>query len=459
VAVPFAGSGYRRGIGIRAGAISVALLACATLFATPSHAASAPALWVPGLGQHDVVADGVTVGLRAARPATARVAVTVRSNGRAVSTRPRTIRLRAGETRRMRFPLPARARSMAGGCAATSATATATSPGARRRVTRSVEPQAPACSRFFGPAAVWNVAPAPGAPLDPQSRAITGELRRQVDEGIRAGRPPTINTTSYSSPVYTVAGSEPTVRVALDQPRDLAPALQKAFDSVPLPATAKPAAGLDAQLFVWQPATDTLWEFWKLRKASDGWHARWGGRLDDVSTGPGHFAGDRANWGATGTSLPLAGGLMTTAELRAGNIDHALAIALPRVRAHEYALPAQRTDGESNSTTSVPEGARFRIDPAVDLAALNLPPALLPIARAAQRYGMIVRDRGGAVALYAEDPSPFGSDPYPTLFAGRASDLMRRFPWDKLQLMKMDLRREPGSSSPVPNLCGLLPCP
>jgi hypothetical protein len=316
--------------------------------------------------------------------------------------------------------------------------------------------------RFFGPDAVWNVAPGPGAALDPKSSAITAELRRQVDEGIRSRRPPTVNTTTYSVPVHTVVAGVPTVRVTLDQRAALAPGLQEAFEHVPLPADAKPAAGFDAQLVVWQPWSDTMWEFWKLRKAADGWHATWGGRLENASSGPGHFSGERANWGATGTSLPLAGGLITAAELRRGRIDHALAVALPKTRADEFALPAQRTDGDSRATASVPEGARFRLDPALDLDALDLPPALLVIARAAQRYGMIVRDRGGSVALYAEDPQPLGENPYRELFGGRtAPELMKRFPWSRLQLLRMDLRREPGSSqgAPVGAVCGLLPCP
>ena len=30
---------------------------------------------------------------------------------------------------------------------------------------------------------------------------------------------------------------------------------------------------------MYQPSTDTLWEFWLMRRAADGWHARWGGKL------------------------------------------------------------------------------------------------------------------------------------------------------------------------------------
>jgi hypothetical protein len=448
----------------QAGGILAAAAACAVALvaatAAEAKVSEAPAsVRIAPLRQHDVLTDGVALELRSARATRTRVAVGLRFASGAVALGTRTVRVSAGEVRRLRFPLSPRARAMASSCQTTRATATARAAGVRRTTTRGVQADPP-CSRFFGPAAVWNVPLADDAPLDPNNSAITAELRRQVAEGYQSGMAPTINTTAYSSPIYTVPSGAPTTRVIVDQPAGSAGDLPQAFAAVPLPDVARPAAGSDAQAFVWQPSTDTIWEFWQLRRASDGWHARWGGRLDNVSTGPGHFDGPRSNWGATGTSLPLAGGLMTLSELSAGRIDHALALAVPRARAHEFALPAQRTDGQSNATASIPEGARFRIDPSVDLATLGLPPALLPIARAAQRYGIIVRDRGGAVALYAEDPTPLGSNPYPALFGGKASDLMRKFPWTKLRLMKMSLQREPGTSSPVaPVVCGLLPCP
>ena len=50
-------------------------------------------------------------------------------------------------------------------------------------------------------------------------------------------------------------------------------------------------------------------------------------------------------------------------ELKAGRIDHALAINLPAPRAGVFAWPAQRTDG-TGPPTALPEGARLRLDPA-----------------------------------------------------------------------------------------------
>ena len=133
-----------------------------------------------------------------------------------------------------------------------------------------------------------------------------------------------MNTTSYSVPVYVVPDSEPVQHVTLDT---WGPDLQQAFDAVPIPAGAKAAAGSDEHMVVWQPSTNTMWEFWQMHQESDGWHAEWGGEMDDVSTDPGYFThtGQTTNWGATATGLPLLGGLVTEADLQRGYINHALA--------------------------------------------------------------------------------------------------------------------------------------
>src|SRR5215208_2909629 len=72
------------------------------------------------------------------------------------------------------------------------------------------------------------------------------------------------------------------------------------------------------------------------------WHASWGGRMRGVSTHPGFYrrvinaAGtvvEDANWGSTASSLPMAGGMVTLEDLRAGRIDHALQLLLPLPKA------------------------------------------------------------------------------------------------------------------------------
>jgi hypothetical protein len=278
----------------------------------------------------------------------------------------------------------------------------------------------------FAPSSVWNAPLRDDAPVAADSPGLVAELQRQV-----TAYGSWINTGQYSSPVYTVAAGQPRVWVTLDNNM---PALQQSFATVPIPDNAVPAKGTDAHLTVWQPATDSLWEFWKLRRATDGWHARWGGAMTGVSTSPGYFP---APLGATGTSLPLLGGLMRVAELQAGRIDHALALAIPQAKATDFSWPAQRTDGAQTFAGAIPEGTRLRIDPRLDLSTLGLPPVGLTMARAAQRYGIVIRDQAGAVTFYGEDPAPLGApSPYAALYAGKyPSNILAKFPWSRLQVV------------------------
>jgi hypothetical protein len=162
-----------------------------------------------------------------------------------------------------------------------------------------------------------------------------------------------------------------------------------------------------------------------------------------ASANPGYFD-DHPQWGATATSMPLLGGLMRLDELRAGRIDHALAIGLPETRAGVFSWPAQRTDGNVDSAAAIPEGLRFRLDPRLDLDRLPMAPIVRQMARAAQRYGIVVRDRAGAVAFVAEDPTPTGANPFagPAGFFGGQyiSQLLAAFPWAHLQALRTDLR-------------------
>jgi hypothetical protein len=117
---------------------------------------------------------------------------------------------------------------------------------------------------------------------------------------------------------------------------------------------------------------------------------------------------------------------------------------IPWARPKVYAWPAQRTDGASDDPNAIPEGARFRLDPRLDISSLHLPPLTRMIAEAAQRYGIIVRDQTGqAVGFFAENTAQFGTNPYDGpggLFGGTPSNiLMRSFPWQHLQVLRMNL--------------------
>jgi hypothetical protein len=308
---------------------------------------------------------------------------------------------------------------------------------------------APAATGLFAPDSVWNAPLPPDAPLDPANAVLVKTLRDTVAQNEAAGWGPWI-ATAETSPLYIVAANQPTVRVQLD-PGSWKTTLQQAFDAVPIPPNAVAAAGPDAHMTIWQPATDHLWEFFQARKQADGWHASFGGAMSNVSRSPGYYdAGSwpglsGSYWGATATSLPVIAGTVMTDELKAGVIPHALAMNIPWAKPKTYSWPAQRTDGSSADPNAIPEGARFRLDPALNIDALNLPPMTRILAKAAQQYGMIVRDQTGhAISFFAENTAPSGLSPYTTsqgFFGGPdPTAVMQAFPWDHVQLVKMDLR-------------------
>jgi hypothetical protein len=303
--------------------------------------------------------------------------------------------------------------------------------------------------RFFSPASFWNTPVPADAPLDPSSASIMKGFRDMVAAELEEGVGPAINTTEYSVPIYKVPGDQPTVPVELTSPYT-ASALRSAWSAVPLPASAQPAGGNDRHLVVWQPSTDRLWEFWELRRGPEGWRASWGGAMQHTSTdlgayGPAAWPGASSNWGASASALSIAGGLVRLGDLEHGWINHALSMSIPNVRAGVYASPAKRTDGRSPDPLSLPEGAHLRLDPSLDIAALNLPRMTRMLAEAAQRFGIFIRDGAQNVAFQAQDPVTAEGNPYTDpngYFEGSyPRELLARFPWEHLQLLKMDLHQ------------------
>lgn len=256
----------------------------------------------------------------------------------------------------------------------------------------------------------------------------------------------TINTNQYSSPVYTVDSSVPTVKVTqwdCQKKGFLDSSLAAQWSAVPIPDYALPSKGTDAEMTVYQPATDTVWEFWQAKKVDGKWQACWGGRIQNASVSNGVFY---TYYGATATSLPFLGGQITAEELARGEIRHAIGIALVDAEDKSiYSWPANRSDGVNpeKKRNRIPEGLRFRLDPAVNVDALPMSKAGKIIAKAAQKYGFVVWDRAGALSLRAQNAVSYTAlgqaDPYPALFGGKPNyAVLDGFPWDKLQFLPKD---------------------
>ncbi len=260
-----------------------------------------------------------------------------------------------------------------------------------------------------------------------------------------------INTTSYASPLYFADANTPRVDVAITRCLALSDEayeeLARQFTNVPFPDHAVPADGTDAEMTIYEPATDTLWEFWRLQKTEEGWQACWGGKLTQVSKSNGIHA---KPFGGTATCLPMTGGQITAEELEAGEIKHAMGIALVRAKKGKFSWPAQKDDGENCDGTKnciendlIMEGQRFRLDPNINIDELAMHPVGKIIAKAAQQYGFVVWDKGGTTGLRAKNPKSYTQlgldDPYRDLFCPKDQwTVLDGFPWESLQFFKED---------------------
>lgn len=117
---------------------------------------------------------------------------------------------------------------------------------------------------------------------------------------------------------------------------------------------------------------------------------------------------------ADAAGLPIAPLLFYPEEVAAGEIDHAIRFILPnaRMRAGYYTRPATHAGGPRADAPAPVYGSRWRLRADFDLSTLPTEGARV-VARAMQRYGMVLAD-GGNVALTA------------------ASDRFRSTSWDGL---------------------------
>ena len=306
--------------------------------------------------------------------------------------------------------------------------------------------QAQTEKRVFAESSFWYQAIPKDVPLHTNSANYVAEFLRQKKAYYGTV---SINTKAYASPVYVVGPDvKPVVVTEWDGQKKgfKYPALEAQWTAVPIPDYAEPADGTDAEMCIYQPSTDSLWEFWLTRKVDGKWQACWGGGMKQVSKNPGIWEN---RFGTTATSLPFIGGQIRPEELRRGVIDHVMGISL--VDLEHYSIvswPATRSDGYNPQKVPnrIPEGLRFRLDPSVDVEALNLPPAGKVIARAAQTYGFVVWDKAGAITLRADNPKPNvlrgEKDPYPELFSNKpAWAILQGVPWEKLQFLPMHYGR------------------
>lgn len=284
------------------------------------------------------------------------------------------------------------------------------------------------------------------AAVNPAGPAMTARLTSMVDNNWGGVAP--LNVAKYGAAYAVAVADTPKqdVRFVDCQNKGARPPGlydgPKHFAQVPIPGDAVAAPGTDGHLAVYDPRQDRLWEFWIAQKTSDGWQACWGGRIDGVSRATGQFP---APYGVSASGLALTGLMVSLRDAQRHEIDHAMGlVVMEAARGHSY--PANRDDGISDNPAALREGTRLRLDPAVDVTALQLTPLGKAVARAAQKYGFIVVDKGGAVAVVAETGDRWvqrvGVNPWSELVpTGEAYQALKGFPWSRLQVIEHDWGR------------------
>lgn len=282
------------------------------------------------------------------------------------------------------------------------------------------------------------------APVAANSSAIVARIA--ADVASRYGGIAAVNAFQYNASVYRVEPDQERIDVGFHdcQNRGVVPdGLYDGpahFTDVPVPAHATAAVGTDGEMTIYDPASDTIWEFWQMRKntTSGAWEACWGGRIDGLSTSGGVFG---APFGVSASGLVMAGGVISIEEAMRGRIDHAMILGVIDARMAP-SWPATRSDGTSTDPDVVSEGQRLRLDPSINVQSLGLTPFGEMVARAAQTHGFIVADRAGAVGIATESGRPVkdrtGTDPWEVLLGTASYAALKGFPWDRLEALPLD---------------------
>lgn len=181
-----------------------------------------------------------------------------------------------------------------------------------------------------------------------------------------------------------------------------------------VPNAARPAAGGDGHLTVVDQDTGWEYDLYEVRSKPAGGgllQFRWGGRT--------RIDGDGLRSGATAANFGNLAGVIRTAELAAGRINHALFLVV-RCSSGRVVYPARgagRSCAELGLPThdAPPMGARFQLAMSVaEIDALAVPEWKKTILRAMATYGMFVGDTGGGSwGTKMESGSTFTSFGYP----------------------------------------------
>lgn len=283
--------------------------------------------------------------------------------------------------------------------------------------------------------------------LHPDSDAVAALLSEEGTNQI-------VNTESFAVPVVESDPDEPLLPLAITRSEvdDWGTNDLSTIDGLRVPEGTRAAPGSDGKLVVIDRENDRVLDMFQAVRTDTGWEATWGGVYPLSGNGASRYPvyeGQGPNGRefplpisrATGSGLSSLAGLLTVADMAAGEIDHALVFATDRACGPEnlgpFFSPATTTDGWVTDQTCMPEGARVQLDPSIDLTSLDLTRAEFAVARALQVYGAFCIDNGGSRMGFIAELPPDDAGVQVYRDAGLEGDysLLEGVPWDQLRVL------------------------
>lgn len=264
----------------------------------------------------------------------------------------------------------------------------------------------PADWRPFSADSPWNTPIAADAETDRNSDVLVAGLAK--DGGLYVNIPEWTVTVRYFDSARSVRAS---VRPLF--PGRFGPGFEPG-QRVPLPDGAVPEGAGDGQahyVSLVDPIQNKAWDLRQGGRTAQGdWFAGFGAAVDLSGTGVARpwMQAERADLsgGARPSGIPLIAGLIRLDDVKAGQINHALAFAYRGARPGWFVPPAstalEASPERIGRDFGLPMGARIQLNRDYDIENTKLSPAGKVIARALQEYGAVLVDEAGATVLFAE---------------------------------------------------------
>ncbi len=258
--------------------------------------------------------------------------------------------------------------------------------------------------------------------VSPGSDAYSALLRKVISEDGSA-----LSLRTFTVPIYLVDESTPLHDVSLTA--EWSPA--SVIYDVPIPDGALADPEDDGNIAIIDRTRRCEWDIWQAKSSDTGWRASWANAIS--LDGNGVFPHGMSS---RGSGFALTQGLIWPEEIQRGRIDHALIFSYPFTSSAGSVGEASETDGWSDRPDALPEGARLRLDPSLDVTSLGLPDWLATIAVAMQEYGLVLVDDGGGVQLYGVHSWSSVEDPWSeVLETGAEYVLLDDLPWDRVEVL------------------------